>query len=176
MELVENADELANAVLLPPGKREELKNGAAVAKTISEACRSQKLKKALSTPVTQKETETAHVQRTQAAQAGQAARLGMVLLHSALAPVCEGHVDTNMDRTETDLWDDKEAAAHAVAIEDPCLSHDCEPRERGSRKPQYDMFWAPNIDPRMLRQRNPTEAEIEVRDRANKSGQGGDFG
>lgn len=169
MELVENADELANAVLLPPGKREELKNGAAVAKAISEACRSQKLKKALSTPVTQKETQTAHVQRTQAAEAGQAARLGMVLLHSALAPVCEGHVDTNMDRTETDLWDDKEAAAHAVAIEDNCLSQACEPRDRGSRKPRYDMFWAPNIDPRMLRQRNPTEAEIEVRDRAIKA-------
>ncbi len=170
MELVENADELANAVLLPPGKREELKNGGAVAKAISEACRSRKLKKALSTPVTQKETQTAHVQRTQAtqaAEAGQAARLGMVLLHTALAPVREGAFDTNMDRTETDLWDEKEAAAHAVAIEDPCLSHGCEPPERKSR--EQDMFWRLNIEPRLLRQRNPTQAEIEVKDRAIKA-------
>ena len=59
MELVENADDLAAALMLPPTKRDELRNGAAVAQAISEkyvAYAKPKLNKALSTPVTHTET------------------------------------------------------------------------------------------------------------------------
>lgn len=166
MELVENADDLASALMLPVTKRDELKNGAAVAKAINEkyidyvASAKQKLKKALSTPVTQTETQRA---QTAQAQTAQTVRLGMAVLHAALAPIGEA-----MERTETDYWDQMEDAAHQKAMEDPTLSRDCEVIKRGSQK-EYDYYCHYHIDEHLLRQRNPTDAEIEVKDRALKA-------
>lgn len=161
MELVENADDLAAALMLPPTKRDELRNGAAVAKAISEkyVAKPKKLNKALSTPVTHTETQRA---QTVQAQTAQTVRLGMAVLHAALAPIGEG-----MERTETDYWDQIEDAAHRKAMEDPTLSRDCEVIKRGSQKEDY--YWNCHVDQHLLRQRNPTDAEIEVKDRALKA-------
>ena len=173
MELVENADDLAAALMLPPTKRDELRNGAAVAKAISEKYvayfakpKLNKMNKALSTPVTQTETQRA---QTSQAQTAQTVRLGMAVLHAALAPIGEGIREgmEHMERTETDYWDQMENAAHQKAMEDPILSRDCEVIKRGSQKEDFYCYW--HVDQHLLRQRIPSDAEIEVKDRALKA-------
>lgn len=170
MELVENADDLAAALMLPPTKRDELRNGAAVAKAISEKYvayfakpKLNKMNKALSTPVTQTETQRA---QTSQAQTAQTVRLGMAVLHAALAPIGEG-IGEGMERTETDYWDQMENAAHQKAMEDPILSRGCEVIKRGSQKEDFYCYW--HVDQHLLRQRIPSDAEIEVKDRALKA-------
>ena len=162
-ELVENADDLATALMLPPTKREELKNGARIAQEINQKlAKPKKLNKALSTPVTQ--TETHRAQET-AQQTAQTVRLGMAVLHAALEPIREG-----LDRTETDYWDEREAAAHAVALADPVLSLNLEGAKRGKNPHEYDC--SPRnyyVQDKWLKQRNPTEAEVQVKDRVLKA-------
>lgn len=152
-ELVENADELAKALRLPAEKREELKRAGVLASRINARYSrvKSKLCKAVSTPVTRKEAEGAR-------ESERTARLGVALIHAAWADP--------MERTETDLWDDREAKAHALAMQDRLLSYsepEVEQRSQGYDAPLYRVDW------QLLRQRNPTQAEVEVKDRAIKA-------
>mmetsp|Transcript_23359 Transcript_23359/g.43932 ORF Transcript_23359/g.43932 Transcript_23359/m.43932 type:complete len:574 (+) Transcript_23359:65-1786(+) len=157
LELVENAEDLATALDLQPAKRAQLKSSGGLARQIAQIIQNKPqvakapslgtlgavgaLGKAMSTPVTQK--EAAHIRVAPQQLAVHPAPLG---------------------RTETDLWDEREAVAMAAvgpegdAIE-PALRHRPEP-PRWCTPPKHR--W--RTDDAILRQRIPTDAEIKVRE------------
>ena len=166
-ELVENADDLAAALKLAPPKAAELKSSGQLARQMeTEVSQSPapKMMKAVSTPVAVQSVPSVPsvpVYRSNVVvQAAPAARaLG---LSRAMATNAGG-----MDRTETDLWDEREAAAHAsVGV----AADVCEPDSR-SKEPNWQRWATPprtrwRVDEAILRRRIPGEAEIKVKERA----------
>ena len=171
-ELVENAEDLAAALSLPPPKSAQLQRSADLAQQIEKMERASV--PAVPAPVLSKATSTPVAIPMQARLSGPV--LCTVTLtgqpHQAgLAPTVTSGirsavpVASSMDRTETDLWDEREAAAHGS------LGADVDAREPKLPRPdkdQYPRYYTPpkhrcRVDDALLRQRNPSEAEVKVK-------------
>ena len=162
-ELVENADELSAALGLPASKRAQLQGSHHLARQLEQELRGHHLPSAASTALTasmapRRLVKALSVPVTIAAPArAQRAVPSAPFAGPASIPV------RDMERTETDVWDEKEAAAHgsigtAADVQEPAIRRVPEP-------PRYctppKTRW--RVDDALLRRRIPSEAEVKVK-------------
>ena len=154
-ELVENADDLATALGLSPSQRAQLQRGGPIAARQIESehhghgpptasFATKRLGKAVSVPVT----------------------IPAVQVSAPVFRVLHGQrtVSTGIGRTETDIWDEREASAHGNV---PAFADVTEPEVQ--RKDDLRPRWCTppkerwRVDDALLRQRIPSQAEVKVK-------------